>query len=399
MAKNIVICCDGTGNTFGHRPTNVTRTIRHLALNSHRVQVAVYNQGVGAGADRLRAVHEYRNQLGDQDALHISKPGESSFPPKAMIDRGRGLLFGYGLKRDVRTLYERLSALYEEPDDRIFLFGFSRGAFTVRALAGLLYRCGLPHPGCLDFVTRFEHAWELYAQNIQTRQQQQASDRLRSTQVACSIEFLGLWDTVKSYGGLNPIYLPHLRHNPIVKHVRHALALHEQRAWFKPTTWGQLDVDACGAMTRIRKADLPRYEEQDIDEVWFAGWHSDIGGDEETDSSARIALRWMLSEAVNLESGIVLNGDGRALVEEGDPTGAPAIHRAQNAAWWVAEQVPRRDINNSGVYPVKKWAQGSDGRRSPDHLRRGGLVYVHETAESMHDIPGDIEIRSTRPLP
>jgi hypothetical protein len=75
--------------------------------------------------------------------------------------------------------------------------------------------------------------------------------------------------------------------------VRHALALDERRAWFKPTTWGQLDNDRDNATTRLDPRDLPAYEEQDINEVLFIGCHSDIGGGD-------LALRWILGEAANV---------------------------------------------------------------------------------------------------
>jgi uncharacterized protein (DUF2235 family) len=96
------------------------------------------------------------------------------------------------------------------------------------------------------------------------------------------IYFLGLWDTVKSYGGIRPIVLPHLRHNPCVKIVRHALALDERRAWFDATTWGQLDSDTKGAALRLENtlsvADMEALKTQDIEKVWFRGCHSDVGG-------------------------------------------------------------------------------------------------------------------------
>lgn len=161
MGKNIIICSDGTGSTFDSRVTNVTHLVKYLVLDGHQQQVAVYDQGVGTGARRCSAVDTYRKGLKDREALRILPPPLSSFPPKALIDRGLGLLIGYGLKENVREMYEELSKLYEGPDDRVFLFGFSRGAFTVRALAGLLYRCHLPRKDvALD--AQFKRAWELF---------------------------------------------------------------------------------------------------------------------------------------------------------------------------------------------------------------------------------------------
>lgn len=399
MGKNIIICSDGTGNTFDSRITNVTHLIECLALDNHRQQVAVYDQGVGTSAHRCSRVYAYKEGLKDPEALRILPPPiESRFRPKAWLDRGRGLLFGYGLKENVREMYRELSNLYEGPDDRVFLFGFSRGAFTVRALAGLLYRCRLPPPKSTDFNARFKRAWELYESVLED---EAVTVPFREKQRSCPIHFLGIWDTVKSYGGLNPVILPHLRHNPIVQYVRHALALQEHRAWFKPTTWGLLDIDKDGAMTRLKKEDLQLYEQQDIDEVWFAGCHSDIGGGDEEEVTARIALRWMLGEAVNVERGLRLSDEGKALLNNDDPPGPPEIHDLWNLGWWAVEQVLRKEIDNSGAYPVKKWVWGSNGKREPERLirRSNGTVFLHATVDGMSLIPGKGVHRHTKSLP
>jgi uncharacterized protein (DUF2235 family) len=125
---------------------------------------------------------------------------------------------------------------------------------------------------------------------------------------------MGLWDTVKSYGGLRPKSLPHLRHNPIVKTVRHALALHERRAWFAHTTWGHPEEP----MTGIPIEKDPRYDEQSIQEVWFRGCHSDVGGGDAEWWAARAPLCWMLAEAVR--AGLRLNDYGWTLLHN---PGAP----------------------------------------------------------------------------
>lgn len=280
----------------------------------------------------------------------------------------------------------------------MFLFGFSRGAFTVRALAGLLHRCQLPPREIADFDTRFKRAWELYEPMLED---ETATAQFRESQRSCPIHFLGIWDTVKSYGGLSPVMLPHLRHNPIVKYVRHALALHEHRAWFQPTTWGLLDIDEEGAMTRLKKDDRPLYEKQDIDEVWFVGCHSDIGGGDKEKDTARIALRWMLGEAVNVDRGVRLNDEGKVLLKTGDPPGPPEIHESWNLRWRAVEQVPRKEIDNSGTYPIKKWARGSNGKREPAKLlhRCDGKVFLHTTVADMHLIPDKVVPRHTKSLP
>jgi uncharacterized protein (DUF2235 family) len=397
VGKNIIICADGTGNTFDRAVTNVTHMIRQLSLDDHRQQVVLYDQGIGTNGDRQAAVEAYKKTLRDPDGLVLLPPPlEANSRSKTLTDRWRGLLFGHGLKDNVREMYEQLTNLYEGPDDRVFLFGFSRGAFAVRALAGLLYRCHLPHRDSSTFNARFERAWQLYTP---IHEDERETQRLREEQRRCSILFLGAWDTVKSYGGLDPVILPHLRHNPIVKHVRHALALHERRAWFKPTTWGMLDSDRKGAMTRLKKADLPLYREQDTKEVWFAGCHSDVGGGDEEEITARIALRWMLGEAANLDNGVRLNEDGMALLNERDPEDRPQIHESWGQGWRVIEQIRRKEIYNDGIYPRKEEAIGSNGRRDPGEHRRGDNVYLHRTLENAHSVPKPFKFCDTQSAP
>ncbi|MFJ8787302.1 phospholipase effector Tle1 domain-containing protein [Streptomyces sp. NPDC102476] len=143
---------------------------------------------------------------------------------------------------------------------------------------------------------------------------------------------------------------------------------------------------------------MPRYAEQDVDEVWFAGCHSDVVGGDCAYPTANIALRWMLGEATHVPGGIQLNMDGHSFLEESDAQ-APTVHESKNPGWWIAEHIPRKEIDNSGVYPVKRWAWGSNGMRKPEKLRRGGLVRVHLTAADLHSIPGQVDICYTRRLP
>ena len=122
MSKNIIICSDGTGNTFDADQTNVTRLIQHLALGNHREQVAVYDQGVGTNADRVSEVESFRAGLEGDAALHILPPPLRSRWPKSSLDRWRGLAFGDGLEQNIREMYGELSRLYEGPDDKVYCF-------------------------------------------------------------------------------------------------------------------------------------------------------------------------------------------------------------------------------------------------------------------------------------
>jgi len=375
--KNIIICSDGTGNTFDDSVSNVTRLVRLLDLDSQPMQEVAYDQGLGTDARRLAAVEAYRRALAHPQALEIlAGPRTARFNPIGIAARLAGLTAGYGLKDNVRQVYVALTKMHVREDDRIFLFGFSRGAFTVRALAGLVYRCGLPSHHASDPGSEwFDEAWALF-QPMLPDEEAVARFRARPGLRDVRIHFLGIWDTVKSYGGFVPIMLPHLRHNPIVAHVRHAVALDERRSWFNVTTWGQLDLDKTGAATRLRAEDLPNFRAQTIEEVWFRGCHSDIGGGDVEECTARVTLRWMLAEA--FACGLRLTADGEAMIGQVDPT--PTIHESLKKGWWTTEVMPRKEIDNSGVYPTRHLTYGRTGVRTPAELLRDKQFSVHVSA-------------------
>jgi hypothetical protein len=236
--------------------------------------------------------------------------------------------------------------------------------------------------------------------------------RDRRGQRQCPIHVLGVWDTVKSYGGLRPIMLPHLRHNPIVKHVRHAIALDEKRGWFDVTTWGRLDSDLDKAMTRLAPHDREAIERQDILEVWFRGCHSDVGGGDKEDATAEIARQWMLSEVrrVDLEadaerdsqsttrlSELVLNSQGMRFLAvplskrvpkkpmDTPSDDVPQIHESLSRFWSFVDLIPRLEIDNSGVWPRRRRQRQGElhAYRSPELLVRQGTVVVHESVDDL----------------
>ena len=388
MARNIVICSDGTGNSFRRHESNVARLVQHLALADHAAQVVVYDQGIGTDDRRWQEIEQYANTIRDRSALEVlHAPNESRFQPMERASLALGLAFGYGLAENVRQTYQALARLYDE-GDRVFLFGFSRGAFTVRTLAGLLYRCGLPTRDRHDDGRLFARAWALY-QPMQPEREATARFRSAEHQRECRVHFLGVWDTVKSYGGIRPVMLPHLRHNPIVDAVRHAVALDEQRGWFDVTTWGRLDLDRepGAAWSRLSEPERAAIEAQDIAEVWFRGCHSDVGGGNGDSKTERIALRWMLGEA--LAKDIAINDAGRLLLAPFQEPERAEIHQSHTAGWRAVEVVPRLTIDNSGTWPRRVRAPAPNARREPSKLMRSSRVAIHESVSEPDGIPAD----------
>ncbi|MFF7357073.1 MULTISPECIES: DUF2235 domain-containing protein [Streptomyces] len=263
MTKRLVVCCDGTWN-FADQPskTNVTK----IALSVH--------QGSAGGKD--------------QRVYYHSGVGTSRW------ERLRGGAFGAGLSRNVIDAYRFLVETYE-PDDELFLFGFSRGAFTARSLAGLVRNCGILRR---DQADRIPQAWALYRDRIE-RPSGVASTLFRRTYAhETEIHFIGVWDTVGALG----VPVPDLRWlQPVVnrfnhrwafhdtdlsswvKAAFHALAVDEQRSAFQPTLWHQRPGAADGG--------------QVLKQVWFAGVHCDVGGGYKETGLSDITLQWMVGQA------------------------------------------------------------------------------------------------------
>lgn len=304
MAKNIVICADGTGNTtIKGRGTNVFKLYEAVDQNGHRFddtkvpQIAIYHDGVGT--ETLKWL------------------------------RILGGVFGWGLSRNVKQLYGELSRVYD-PGDRIFLFGFSRGAFTVRTLAGLVTTCGILDPRRYatnrKFWSAVREAYRHYRRKYQTtlsrlirgqvtidaeqlRQRFSLSIPAFSDESQRIIEFIGAWDTVDAVGspfGIadvinSTIYrfkFPDRTLSPEVARACHALALDEKRKSFAPVLW----CEEPGDETRI-------------DQVWFAGVHSNVGGGYLRQGMSLVALDWMMRKAE--ESGLRFLPAHRLLYREG----------------------------------------------------------------------------------
>jgi uncharacterized protein (DUF2235 family) len=274
MTKSIVLCCDGTSNEITTDSTNVVRLYRMLVRNDQ--QLAYYDAGVGSMADPA--------------ALTWFQKQSSKYLDQAV---------GHTLKANFVLAYRFLVRNYQ-PGDRIFLFGFSRGAYTARAIAGAIHFLGLLRPELDDLA---QLAWTIYSdedEDLQVTARFRGGNRFRksfSIHPDPRIHFVGVWDTVSSFGWITNLRtLPHTGNNPSIDHVRHALAIDEHRAMFKANLFRPEDPG----------------QHLSIKQVWFAGTHSDIGGGfaPHEGGLSRITLRWMLREAE--QQGLLIDEEQRA---------------------------------------------------------------------------------------
>ncbi|MEM6647901.1 MAG: DUF2235 domain-containing protein [Bacteroidota bacterium] len=305
MGKNIIICSDGTGNTtIKGRGTNVFRLYESLDLSSHLTksqntqQIAFYDDGVGT---------------------------QRSLPLKLL-----GAAFGYGLKRNVRQLYTELVRCYED-GDHIYLFGFSRGAYTVRTLARLILKCGIIDRRLLisanddaarkrqiidekQLKKKVKQAYSAFrSHNITVfsfllrtesnrKKQREKAGKFRQRyshvpQGDIPIKFVGVWDTVAAVGFPIQevadlwdffIWAFKFRDSHVPKNVQHAyqaIALDEERSSFRPMVWDETQVN--------------RGEDFTCEQVWFPGVHTNIGGGYKQPGISLVTLDWMMTKAEN----------------------------------------------------------------------------------------------------
>ncbi len=325
QARNIILLSDGTGNSSSSLfKTNVRRLYEALDLADPQDprqprQFAFYDDGVGT----------------------------SGFRPLALA----GGAFGYGLARNVREIYAFLCRTYR-PGDRIHAFGFSRGAFTIRIVVGLILNQGIVrydgNDAALDRAVRA--AYREYRRERHQRRQLLLNLRpLRDTLirgwhrltpipgarpydkarniVPGRIEFVGVWDTVDAYGlpieelvraidrFILPLNMADADLNPKVHRARQALALDEQRQTFHPRLWNEYPKGR------------PEPDAERIRQVWFAGVHADIGGGYPDDGLAHVTLDWMLSEMERAEPGpqaLRLRPEARETIRARADENAPA---------------------------------------------------------------------------
>ena len=312
--KNIVICCDGTGNEYGRNNTNVVDT--YVLVEKDERQIAWYDPGIGTGG------WEYHEEDGSL---------------RAMADQATG----HGLQKNVEDAYRYLMDSYED-GDLVYLFGFSRGAFTVRSLTGMLHKCGLLDEGHRNLV---EYATKIY----NTADNEHVARGFREAfGRRCPVHFIGVWDTVESLVLHAGKRFHDAKLNPDVGYAYHALAIDEMRRDFAPFPWDEASVAG----------------DQTVEQVWFAGCHSDVGGWFDERGLCHIALHWMLRKA--FECGLRVNEDELA-ERRTDPL--DELHQSFTGFWKVRGRSKRQIPDGARIHAsVFERLEDAASRYLPDNL-------------------------------
>jgi uncharacterized protein (DUF2235 family) len=378
MPKNIVICCDGTGNEINSTISNVLKLYR--ALEKDEGQRVYYHPGVGT--------------IGLESTW-----GRFKQKVRGVL----GLATGYGLDNDTLSAYRFLCETYES-GDRIWLFGFSRGAYTVRVLAAFVHVIGLLRPDQIDLAGYAFSTYKNASANNQSADAKAPSfldEAWHFSRVAggyaIPIEFVGVWDTVASViVPRNDKLLPDLqalvytRTNPSVRKVRQAISIDERRRMFRLNRW----IDP--QKYRSDPFDPASAVDQDIRQVWFAGVHADVGSGYPEDQSglSKFPLLWMIAQAeaagLRVDRSMVDHlGWGQPRPKSSHryvaPDAAAQLHVSLEGAWWILEYLPKQE----------KWKEWPDrkcvlGWYLPDgepRLIPEGAILHRSVIERMAKVP------------
>ena len=321
--KNIVICCDGTMSKYGTKGenTNVVRLFERLVPDGGG-QISYYDPGVGTYSS-LRT------------------------PVGRLIQNGIESVVGYGVKGNVSEAYRYLMNHYG-PGDKIFLFGFSRGAHTVRVLAGLIHKCGLLTKGSDNLIP---HAVRVY---YEKDNDEIATDFRNAFSRECKTHFIGVWDTVASVGWVWRNYFKDRKLNVDVSYGYQALAIDEKRSHFEPSIWDEIAIP----------------EGQVIEQVWFPGFHGDVGGQKACRSISDIPLKWMAEHAET--RGLKMRPGWS---DDLHPDPGREIKESWKGVWWLTRPRKRTIRESERIHPSARQRQSILGcRYNPTNL-------PHDTAD------------------
>ena len=352
--RNIIICCDGTGNEISENISNVLKLYRCLRKTEKTQprQIVYYDPGVGT--------------LARPDPWHKLKQNFNAI---------LGLATGYGLDDNVLAAYDFLVRTYQA-GDQIYLFGFSRGAYTVRVLAGLIHKIGLITPEQINLAGSGLIAYKQFSSDEAPKLRAEfksaidaaaAEDTLPQTafdnaaqfaRITSSrwptIRFVGVWDTVASVivPRADRFYWPSLEElaftllNPSVQTFRQAISMDERRCMFRLKKW---DDPQTYKHNRFNDAHA---EPQDILQVWFSGVHADIGGGypEKQSGLSKYPLLWMIDEAIKCGLTVnqaTVNQLAWGVQRKGSPFSYVVpdvrgdLHTSLRGAWWILEYIPK----------------------------------------------------------
>jgi uncharacterized protein (DUF2235 family) len=377
--KKVFVFLDGTGNDFiadsDPRKANSNVVKLYATLKVAGDQVAYYHPGVGTMGDptiRWR-IPRYWSMI-------------------------KGLAFGAGFKDNVLDAYRYLMEVYND-GDQIYIFGFSRGSYTARALASLLHGYGLL---CRGNEGHLLYAWRMMIDQLKDNREQLKKplgkrDRKNAHTIKrndafaqtfsriVTVRFMGIWDTVSSVGWIySPIRLLDGAQNPIIQVGRHAVSIDERRAFYRDNLWGELvDINDPEWPETLRKQDI----HQDIAQVWFPGAHSDVGGSyPQTEAApANEALRWMIDELQQHGAQLCQNRIDMVL---GQPTGFLSansayerpnpsenrLHQSLDWRWWTLQLFPQQYYDKDDA--ISQWRVPFGRPRSIPH----GAI-IHHSAE------------------
>jgi uncharacterized protein (DUF2235 family) len=331
MVKNIVVFSDGTGQEGGvGNDSNVYKLFK-VVENRTQKQISFYDSGLGSGGRKILS-----------------------------------LATGIGISKNIKECYRFIFENFEA-GDKIYLFGFSRGAATVRSLAGFIHAFGILPKSRPELIKK---AYSLYRiKDKQKRLDAEHDFQMRHHTMWTCIEFVGVWDTVAALGVPLPKLdkvvgmIPGFSHNfhdfnlsASISNAAQALSIDEERKTFLPTLWN--------AKTS---------KNQTMEQVWFLGAHTDVGGGYDETGLSDIPFHWMVEKAekyglrIYNKDALKFNGDANATMhderkngfgrmyrkglrfwpekdENGDPYGAPSIHPS------VKKRVKNRENCDDPVY-------------------------------------------------
>jgi len=376
--KRIAIFCDGTWNRHdAPHPTNVVRL--HAAAQARTL-----------GEDGVRQLSFYLHGVGAE---------EGGNRVMRFIDHYAGGAFGAGLDERILRAYRFLIRNYQ-PGDQVFIFGFSRGAYTARSLVGLIRNCGVMEtedPVLLDlamttyrsrrdddapFEARVRRLREWLSPHVATDAEDRAA---RPDPGACTlirIAYLGIFDTVGALGvpgvfkGLarvfNGKYQFHdTRLSAIVAAARHAISIDDRRATYPPTLWAEDSIDWLN-----RNTDLPGTPYQ---QLWFPGVHSTVGGGNSMLGIANATALWIAEGAA--AQGLAFDPAALAVFRAGVDPGAAFYGEGEGPGTldrltmrsfpYIRPDVPRGgDISTEAGERWRAEGQGEDWPYRPKPLRR-----------------------------